>query len=278
MSRVIVCHGKKAQEPFYIETIGRNIYTVEELCYYFWNYAQLLDSVRDFEKLPKWLRKELQMEEPAAAVETLVRNRADVEELAAVILEAVPYLTPEEYEVYRTKLARIRNMTGFERSRLKADDYVRNRQYYKAVREYERLLEQPEAEEPKMAAKLYHNMGVACSRMFLFREAASHFLQAFLTVPAKESMRQYKLAVRLSDELTEEDELVRQFPSSESMDMQVYEELKQAEEKESRKSKDLKQLEQLKSEGKVAKYYDNMEEILQRWRDECREYMSMKHS
>ena len=34
MSGYILCQGKRARFPYYIENISTNIYTLEELCYY----------------------------------------------------------------------------------------------------------------------------------------------------------------------------------------------------------------------------------------------------
>ncbi len=276
MNRLILCQEKKAKVPYYMDTIGKNIYTIEELCFYFWNYAHLLDSSLLNSHLVTWIRQELNMEELASQTETIIGEEKGVEELAAVVLKSIHYLTESEYNCYIQKLKKIKDMTPFERNKRKADDLVQNKRYYKALQEYSLLLKEPEAEEVEVASKIYHNMGVAYSKMLLFKEGSECFLKAFLTMPGKESMRQYKLALRLCEKNIEEDELVRQFPSSDTMDIQVYQEMQEAIEKDNKKSMKIHQLIQLKNEGKVAMYYINMEETLQEWRDECREYMNLR--
>ena len=44
MSGYILCQVRKAEKPFFIENISTNIYSIEELCYYFYNNLYLIDS------------------------------------------------------------------------------------------------------------------------------------------------------------------------------------------------------------------------------------------
>ena len=44
MSSYYLCRTECAEKPFYIESIGRNIYSLEELCYYFSQYIYLIDE------------------------------------------------------------------------------------------------------------------------------------------------------------------------------------------------------------------------------------------
>ena len=44
MSGYILCQVKRAKLPYYIENISTNIYSIEELCFYFYHNIYLLDS------------------------------------------------------------------------------------------------------------------------------------------------------------------------------------------------------------------------------------------
>ena len=48
--------------PYYIENISTNIYSIEELCYYFYHNIYLLDETILNEHLCDWIRKELGLE------------------------------------------------------------------------------------------------------------------------------------------------------------------------------------------------------------------------
>lgn len=276
MNEWMLCQKQKADKPYYIETIGKNIFTIEELCFYFWNYAHLLDDSIVNRELCVWLREELAMQELSEQVRELVEQQADVCELALAVLDSTQYLSQPEYGSYVQKLRDLKHMTAFERSKRRADELLSNRKYYKAFQEYQLLLNAPEAREEQIKAKLYHNMGVACCRMFFFKKGSEYFLKAFLTVPGKESMRQYKLALKLCEEELEENELIRQFPGAESVDIQIARELQDSMDNNGEKAMAMEKLQRIKDEGKVAVYYRELEENLQKWRDECREYMSLR--
>ena len=44
MSGYILCQTKKAEIPYYIENISTNVYSLEELCYYFYHNLYLVDE------------------------------------------------------------------------------------------------------------------------------------------------------------------------------------------------------------------------------------------
>ena len=62
MGGYILCQIKRASMPYYIENISTNIYSIEELCYYFYHNIYLLDETILNEHLCDWIRKELGLE------------------------------------------------------------------------------------------------------------------------------------------------------------------------------------------------------------------------
>lgn len=276
MSRLMLCREEKAIAPYYIETIGKNIYTIEELCFYYRNYGHLLEKSALDKKLVSWIRTELKLDNLADKMNQMIQNEDSIGDMVIEVFSSVGYLSEQECDRYLQELKQMKHMTQFERNKRKADDLVKNKKFYKAVQEYRMLLKEPEAKEEEIASKLYHNLGVAYSKMFFFKKGADCFLKAFLMTPNKESMRQYKLAARLCEEEIEEDQLVKQFPNSESMDLQIYQEMEAVSQQGNGKRQEVEQLKQLKNEGKIANYYQMMEEILQKWREECRDYMNIR--
>lgn len=275
MSGIRICYDRHAQQPYVLESIGKKIHTIEELCFYYWNYSHLLDGQAVDEELIFWLRSQLGMEELAARLEKQLIGEASLAELVQTVFSSIQYLSGEEEKQYMEQLSAMSQLSDFERCKRKADDLVRNQKYYKAVREYRSLLKQEEAENDVVAAKIYHNLGVAYCKMFFFKKGSEYFLKAFLKAPGKDTLRQYKAALRLSEESVEEDELVREFPSSAELDLQIYEEIERLKQADSRKLQEIQSLRQQKNDGKVAEYYRKMEEILHNWKEECREYMDI---
>lgn len=276
MGGLIVCYGTTAKEPYVINSIGKKIFTLEELCFYVWQYAHLLEEECIDETLIEWIKNQLGMQNLASQLEQIPREKGSMKEVALCIIRSTGYLSEDELAQYEKDLKMMGRMTGFQRNLRKADDLVRNRKYYRAVLEYKKLLKDEEAQDKKNQVKLYHNLGVAYSRMFFFKQGAECFLKAFLMEPGRESLRQYKLAVRLCAEEMEEDELVQEFPSSSSVDVQIQEEIEKTLEKKPGKIRDMDELLQHKDSGNIGKYYDKLEEILHVWQSECREYMNTR--
>ena len=44
MSSLILCHKKKAKQPYDVAQIQRKLYTMEELCYYLCNHLTFYQS------------------------------------------------------------------------------------------------------------------------------------------------------------------------------------------------------------------------------------------
>lgn len=276
MGALIVCYETTAKEPYVINSIGKKIFSIEELCFYVWQYAHLLEEEYIEKELVEWIGSQLEMKELSNELERIPKEKGNMKDAAVIILRFAKYLSEEELVQYEKDLKMMGKLTGFQRNLRKADDLVKNRKYYRAVIEYKKLLKDEEAKSEENQVRIYHNLGVAYSKMFFFRHGAECFLKAFLMAPSKESLRQYKLASRFSAEEIEEDELIREFPSSASMDVQIQEEIEKIMEKKPGKMQDMEELHKLKDAGKVAKYYDKMEEILHIWQSECREYMNTR--
>ena len=61
MSGYILCQTKKADKPFFVESINTNIYSLEELCYFLYHNLYLVDSSVINENLCIWISEELDL-------------------------------------------------------------------------------------------------------------------------------------------------------------------------------------------------------------------------
>ena len=75
MGSLILCHNKKASQPYKITRIHRKIYTIEELCYYLCNNLYLIDYTIMNEKICEWLYSELDMRELAGELLDLIQKK-----------------------------------------------------------------------------------------------------------------------------------------------------------------------------------------------------------
>ena len=96
MGSLILCHNKKASQPYKITRIHRKIYTIEELCYYLCNNLYLIDYTIMNEKICEWLYSELDMRELAGELLDLIQKKGTIEQFVLRILEhARIYSEPE---------------------------------------------------------------------------------------------------------------------------------------------------------------------------------------
>ena len=59
VSRVLICTGKYANEPYHLEKVCVNVYCVEELCYLFANNPFMINTEIMDKHLPEWLREQV---------------------------------------------------------------------------------------------------------------------------------------------------------------------------------------------------------------------------
>ena len=79
MSGYILCQTKKAEIPYYIENISTNVYSLEELCYYFYHNLYLIDETILNENLCRWIQEELELPKLAARLRMLEERDFSIE-------------------------------------------------------------------------------------------------------------------------------------------------------------------------------------------------------
>lgn len=98
MSGYILCQVKRAKLPYYIENISTNIYSIEELCFYFYHNIYLLDSTILNEELCFWIRDQLGLKKLA---ENLYKHLDDDEmkvgDFILPVFKEISYLSLEEF-------------------------------------------------------------------------------------------------------------------------------------------------------------------------------------
>lgn len=273
MGKLIICQEKNATVPFFIRCIGKNVYNIEELCFFFYHELYFLEEFDEWEALADWLKNEMNMEELAGKLRRLCLRYGTVNERIILILKEYCYRTEEELIQYEEQLKQIKQFSGLQRSKRRGDYLVHNRKYNQAIGVYMKLLEDEDAIEDSLKAEIYHNLGVAYGKMFYFKMAADAFLKAFSVVPSKESLKQYKLALYLGEQEETSDEVLTELPSVQQIDSLIQCEIENLQEQKNPVNEVLEQIEQQRQDGNVADYYDKIQDILNRWKEECRGFM-----
>ena len=198
MSGYILCQVRKAEKPFFIENISTNIYSIEELCYYFYNNLYLIDSSLINQKLCTWIEEELELPKLAAKLRPYIGREAGLEEVLYPVFKEINYLA---YEELRSLNARIetRNAEAEEiREKRKGDALMENRMYVNAIRVYQKLIEKEDATaiSDEMRERSFHNQGCAYSYLFQMDKALDCFWMAWQVKKSEEALKTYLLAYR----------------------------------------------------------------------------------
>lgn len=201
MGGYILCQVKKASLPYYIENISTNIYTIEELCYYFYHNIYLLDETIINEHLCDWLKKELGLVNLYRRLYKILEEEKGTAEFILAVFKEIHYLTHSEFKQLNETLELLQSQPGIVREKKKGDYLAENKMYVNALRIYENALGQEEREGlgEQFAGGIWYNMGCAYMHLFQFREASDCFLEAFKLLRSKQAMSSHLRAGYLAD-------------------------------------------------------------------------------
>ena len=151
MSSYILCQVKRASMPYYIENISTNIYSIEELCYYFYHNIYLLDETILNEHLCDWLRKELGLEKLYKRLYKVLEDGLGTSEFILAVFKEINYLTHKEFKELNEKLNLLELQPVVLREKKKGDYLVENKMYVNAIRIYENALQKEDKEKQATA-------------------------------------------------------------------------------------------------------------------------------
>ena len=202
MGELILCRTGIAAMPYYIEGISLNIYSMEELCYVIQKNIERLDESFFTEELCTWIEEELSCEEMAAQLRREMHAGAEVADMVLVLADACGYFRKAEKREIEQQLRELENKSEFEKGKLRADRYLKNRRYVSSIAEYRNLLRVTE-NVPLQALEtgsIWHNMGVANAQMFLYEQAAECFKKAYAYNNNPESLTEMYFALQCVSE------------------------------------------------------------------------------
>lgn len=179
--------------PYYIENVSTNIYSIEELCYYFYHNIYLLDETILNEHLCDWLRKELGLERLYRRLYKVLEEGLGTSEFILAVFKEINYLTHSEFKKLNETLVLLQQQPAVLREKKKGDYLVGNKMYVNAVRIYENALQMEDKEGlgKQFSGGIYHNMGCAYLNLFQFREAAECFLKAYELLHTRQVLYHY---------------------------------------------------------------------------------------
>lgn len=272
MSLVVLCLGKRAEIPYCVPVTGINIYSVEELCYFFGANAFLLDDGIANRQLVEWLEYQCELPELAEMLYPLCKGEKNVELFVRTIVEYTGYFAGEDESKV---LAAVRDCAGRsvgERKKTRADYYLENRKYELAIKEYELLLKESGSGKTLFHGDVYLGMGVAFSKMFLFKQADYYLTKAY-NILQDERVVFYMLAAKRLY-MSEQDYIcyIADNPEFFNVSQDLEERLNESEKmwQVSEKKKQLDDLKECKEIGEAQLYYEEIERMTNRLKENFR--------
>ncbi len=188
-----LCRLPLAKRPYYIENIRTNIYSIEELCFYLYNHACLIDGTLMNEGLLDWIRDELGLTRLYRQLYDQLEKQDGTAFFVLPIFREAGYLTPAQMREYQEQLAKLEVQSEDMKQKLRGDYLVQERMYGRAVWEYRQILgrKNPGKLGMQFYAAIWSNLGAAYAGMFEFRQAAECYYESYTLAKTKETFRKY---------------------------------------------------------------------------------------
>lgn len=199
-----LCLPMQAKRPYYIEAIRTGIWSLEELCFYLYNNACLIDESIINEKLCDWIRDELGLTKLYRQLYEQLDKKEGAAFFVLPVFREAGYLTPQEMRDYQEKLGRLEVQSEEMKQKLRGDYLVKERMFARAIWEYRQILKKknPGKLGVQFYAGVWNNLGAAYAGLYQFSQAADCFWESYGLMKTKETLRKYisALPLFLSDE------------------------------------------------------------------------------
>ena len=179
MGRVLLCAGKQAENPFFVERAKISVYSVEELCYCVIGNAYLIGPELMDKQLEDWLEQECELRELAQDLKKIRKRGDTLSSYARMILEYIGYGSREQVQETISILEQGMDLNWYGKRKAESDHLVVHRHYSPALKIYDSLLRELPEDEEKLKVGVLHNRGMAFACLFYFERAAESFRQAF---------------------------------------------------------------------------------------------------
>ncbi len=270
MGKMILCRGRQTDKPLVIEGTGMRLYTAEELCYYIYNNIYLIGQDFINGRLIEFLRQTGE-EELSERIRSLSEKKAGLAEMLVTILKTVDYYSVSDIEKLRETLNTLGRQNVCERLKSRGDGYLANECFFSAVKCYESIINEYKGNglSGSEYAKVYHNLGTAYARMFMYEKAVKYYDEAYAIGQHEESRKCSIAAGMLADRNSgpvnvdaTEDEYVINREIETLMDNARY----------SDEYRQIEQIEALKQQGMMKEFNNAIDSELVKWKNDYMKY------
>ena len=198
MGELFICNEPIAALPYYIEGISWNVYSLEELCYYVEHNTYLMEKDFMNEELCTWIGKEAKNLKLAEQLRDIMHMDGRLSEFVLALLVECGYCPRESIKEIIRVITEMEEKSDFECNKIRADRLMEKEKYLSSIYEYKSLLDSNEAGEQskELLGNIWHNLGTAYARLFLFQEAINCYEKAYALNENPESLKECLMAHR----------------------------------------------------------------------------------
>ena len=277
MGKVLLSTGAYAKTPYYLEGLGVRVYSAEELCYVLKEDAFFLDRSIVDRKLIRWIEEELMLPKLAAALYPLLQKKTDPGTFAGIILQYVHLYENDIIKKTESVYREGAGLSPFEKQKNRVDHLLSDGRYRTAVREYDKLLKELPEEEKLLSTAIYHNKGVAFSRLFWYEKAAEMFEEAYRRNGEEEELTAFLTAKRMQLPEKEYVAFVTGSPDYYEASMQLEQRLEKAAEdwQQSEEKRNTEELLFKRQTEEASYYYSEMAKNIESLQEEYRAHVAL---
>lgn len=201
MGNVILCQIPRTENPWYLENIGLNIYSAEELGYFICNNLPLVDETVICAGLADWLKKELKQQRLALKMQQMLNGPYGIRDIAVVLLKEIHYLNPKELAAVDQQLQEFFEKPKAVQIKKKADTLLGHEKYNRALKAYKEALvcEDQGNLGTQFRGTIFNNLGCTYARMFLMEEACDCFRLAYEDLHTLSVLKSYLFSIFMKD-------------------------------------------------------------------------------
>lgn len=202
MGLVTVCKYKRTRTPFFVEQVGLNLYSLEELAWFLYHNICLADRKMFDERLCRWIGEEVGYPELARRIQNGIASGTNFQNLVLSVVGAVDLFSNRQIAELGDRLKGLASLQEQERLKMRADELLDSRNEWAAIAEYRHILRIHQNNRLGMEfyGAVWNNLGVCYARQFLFDEAADCFETSCEYHPDAAVEKQAELARKLASE------------------------------------------------------------------------------
>ncbi len=202
MGELILCKRPIAAIPYYLEGASINVYSLEELSYFLYHHTYQIPQDFMSVELCHWIGKELHIPELEQQLLEMLKENVPLHIFVGHLLSGTDYLTAGEIRETLTKIQNFENKSDAECRKIFADQLMDQKAYIQAISVYDSILNQDNVRnQPQLfMGDIWHNMGTAYARLFLFPQAADCFEMAYQRNRRDDSLNALLLALLMGDD------------------------------------------------------------------------------